>query len=203
LAEAVGPAYTRLLQPHPTITLNSHTHPVRIARKRAPHALILLTALATALSACGSSAAATPCWKQVLSDWSHHHLGKTTYAISCYDQAIAHLPPDVRYYSDAPDAIHAAKLAAINKTEKPRKVAGLGAGGSQGGGSGPTGGSSDGNGGTPASPLSKVLGSSSADTVPLPLIIVAGLAILLLAAGAVGIANRHVQARRVTDDPPA
>jgi hypothetical protein len=179
---------------------------VRIARKRAPHALALLVALTAALTACGSSSAATPCWKSVLSDWSNHRLGKTTYAISCYDQAIDHLPPDLLYYSDAPDAIHAAKLAAINKKNPPRRTAGLGSGGSSSGtgGGGPTSGGSDGTppGGT-ASPLDKVLGSSSADSIPLPLMIIAGLAILLLAAGAVGIANRHLQARRVAPDDPA
>lgn len=172
---------------------------MRIARKRAPHALVLLTALATALSACGSSSAATPCWKQIQNDWSLHRLGQTTYAISCYDQAIDHLPPDIRYYSDAPDAIHAAKLAAINKTS--RKLSNYSGNSSPPGGSGPTDGSNPPGGS--ASPVEKVLGSSSADSVPLPLMILAGLAILLLAAGAVGIANRRLEARRVAPDDPA
>jgi hypothetical protein len=179
---------------------------VRNARKRAPHALVLLTALIAALSACGSSSAATPCWKQVLSDWSNHRLGTTTYPISCYDQAVNHLTPDLLYYSDAPDAIHAAKLAAINKTSRKlsnysggsSQPGGGGGGGSAGGGSG-----SDTTSGGSASPVDQVLGSSSADSVPLPLLIVAGLAILLLAAGAVGIANRHLAARRATPDEPA
>ncbi len=174
---------------------------MRIARKRAPHALVLLTALATALSACGSSSAATPCWKSVLSDWSNHRLGQTTYAISCYDQAVTNLPPDIRYYSDAADAIQAAKLAAINK-QQARHTAGFNGGSSSSSGGGTSSGGSDNTGG-PTSPMVKVLGSSSADSVPVPLLIVAGLAILLLAAGAVGIANRHVQARRVTPDDPA
>ena len=133
----------------------------------------------------------------MLSDWSNHRLGQTTYAISCYDQAIKHLTPDLLYYSDAPDAIHAAKLAAINKTA--RHLAGHNGGSSSSSGSGTSSGGSDNTGG-PASPMAKVLGSSSADSVPVPLLIVAGLAILLLAAGAVGVANRHVQARRETPD---
>ncbi len=135
------------------------------------------------------------------SDWSNHRLGRTTYAISCYDQAIKHLTPDLLYYSDAPDAIQAAKLAAINK-KQARGLAGVNSGGSSSSG-GPTSGGGSNNTGGPASPMSKVLGSSSADSVPLQLLIVAGLAILLLAAGAVGVANRHVQARRVTPDDPA
>jgi hypothetical protein len=158
--------------------------------------------MTAALSACGSSAAATPCWKQVQSDWSNHRLGKTTYAASCYDQAITHLPPDVRYYSNAVDEIQAAKQAAINKKNPPRHTAGVGNGNSNSGGGGPTSGGS--NGSPPgASPADTILGSSSADSVPLPLLIIAGLAILLLAAGAVGVANRHLQARQVTPDDPA
>ena len=71
--------------------------------------------------------------------------------------------------------------------------------GAEDGGNGSPPGGGSGNGSPPggsASPVDKVLGSSSADSVPLPLMIVAALAILLLAAGAVGVANRHVQARR-------
>ena len=175
---------------------------MRLARKRAPHALAVFVAMTAALSACGSSSAATPCWKSVQNDWTNHRLGTTTYAPSCYDEAITHLPPDVRYYSDAADEIQAAKLAAITKKNPPRKLQGLGGGSDNSSGGSPAGGSD--NTGGPASPMSQVLGSSSADSVPLPLLIVAGLAILLLAAGAVGVANRHLHARQVAaDDPPA
>jgi len=178
---------------------------VCLARKRAPHALVLLTALATALSACGSSAAATPCWKQVLSDWTATQRVKTTYPISCYDQAMKNMGPDLRYYSDAPDAILAAKQTALTKQARHLTILGgsqngNGTGNGGGGGAGPT----DPGGGGPQSPASAILnaGPSSADGLPLPLLLVAGLAILLLAAGAVGVANRHVQARRVTPDDP-
>ena len=176
---------------------------MRNARNRAPHALVLLTALTAALSACGASAAATPCWKQVLNDWTATQKVKTTYPIACYDQAIKNMGPDLRYYSDAPDAIMAAKQAALNKKDA-RHLQSVG-GGNPGGGGGTGGGPTDSGGSDTGSPASVVLnaGPSSADSLPLPLLFIAGLAILLLAAGAVGVANRHVQARRATrDDQP-
>ncbi len=145
-----------------------------------------------------------PCWKQVLNDWTTTQRVKTTYPIACYDQAIKNMGPDLRYYSDAPDAIQAAKLTAI--TKKARHLSSVGAGNSQDPGAGGTAGGPTDSGGGPQSPASAILnaGPSSADSLPLPLLFVAGLAILLLAAGAVGIANRQLQARRVTpDDPPA
>jgi hypothetical protein len=177
---------------------------VRIVTKRGPYVVVLLTALATALSACGSSAAATPCWKQVLNDWTATQRVNTTYPLACYDQALKNMGPDLRYYSDAPDAILAAKQSALTK-KKVRRLQSLG-GGSQnptsGGGGGPT--DPGGGSGPPQSPASAILnaGPSSADSLPLPLLLIAGVAILLLAAGAVGVANRHVQARRVAPDDP-
>jgi hypothetical protein len=183
---------------------------VRLARKRAPHVLVLLTALATALSACGSSSAATPCWKQVLNDWTATQHVKTTYPIACYDQAMKNMGPDLRYYSDAPDAILTAKREAQSR-KNARRLQGLGGSSSQNGGpsagagGGGGGGNDNGGGGPPQSPASQLLnaGPTSADSLPLPLLFIAGLAILLLAAGAVGVANRHVQARRVPRDDPA
>jgi hypothetical protein len=40
------------------------------------------------------------------------------------------------------------------------------------------------------------LGSDSADSVPVPLLVLAGLALLLVAAGAAGLIARRVQSRR-------
>jgi hypothetical protein len=62
-------------------------------------------------------------------------------------------------------------------------------GGGSGGGSGNSGGSAQG-------VLDKI-GPDSADGLPLPLLIVAGLALLLLAAGSAGLIARRVQARKV------
>jgi hypothetical protein len=56
----------------------------------------------------------------------------------------------------------------------------------------------DGSGPRDEGPISAVLstGTNDANSIPLPLIILAGLALLLMAAGATGLVARKVQARR-------
>jgi hypothetical protein len=70
--------------------------------------------LLAALAACvlfafpGQATAARPCWENLLYDWSDNgHIDKV-YPIACYHQAIAHLPKDIKTYSDAQQAIQRA-----------------------------------------------------------------------------------------------
>ena len=76
-------------------------------------AVIALSAgLAVAALLPGRAAAATPCWKQVLNDWSKGRaIG--VYPLHCYRDAIKNLPEDVRDYSNAADDISAALQAQI------------------------------------------------------------------------------------------
>jgi hypothetical protein len=174
-------------------------------------------ALATAVSTGAASAApaavtqATPnCWLQVVNDWLDNNRVDRTYPIPCYTQAIQHLDayPDVQNYSSAADDIQRALLAAIRQD----RGGGPGSGSSNdGGGSSPSG-SSDSGGSTPPSgdsPPNESLfhraassvGPSDAQSVPLPLLVLGGLALLLLlAAGGTWLARR-LQARRMP--PPA
>jgi hypothetical protein len=157
---------------------------------------------ATAAPAASLQATST-CWQQVINDWLPDNKVDRTYAIPCYTQAIQHLSqyPDVAGYSSAEDDIRRALLAAI------RLDRGNGGGGSSlGAGPGPSGGgsgsSSSGNGGGGFfKSLGDRLGPGNAQSIPLPLIVLAGLALLLLlAAGATWFARR-LQARRVTPAP--
>jgi hypothetical protein len=154
---------------------------------------------ATAAPAASLQATST-CWQQVINDWLPDNKVDRTYAIPCYTQAIQHLSqyPDVAGYSSAEDDIRRALLAAI------RLDRGNGGGGSSlGAGPGPSdggsGSSSSGNGGGGFfNSLGDRLGPGNAQSIPLPLIVLAGLALLLLlAAGATWFARR-LQARRVT-----
>jgi hypothetical protein len=154
---------------------------------------------ATAAPAASLQATST-CWQQVINDWLPDNKVDRTYAIPCYTQAIQHLSqyPDVAGYSSAEDDIRRALLAAI------RLDRGNGGGGSSlGAGPGPSGGgsgsSSSGNGGGGFfKSLGDRLGPGNAQSIPTPLIVLAGLALLLLlAAGATWFARR-LQARRVT-----
>ncbi|HET7571162.1 MAG TPA: hypothetical protein VFJ77_00675 [Gaiellaceae bacterium] len=173
-----------------------------------------------AFGAAGASAkersltsATNTCWKDVVNDWLQHQpnvLG--TYDPACYSQAIQHLAeyPDIQQYSNAPDDIHRAYLAAL----RDGRGGGPGSGSDLGGGgpAGPGGGDGDGPGGGSAASqqppdkgvvtkLFDAVGPGDAQSIPLPLLVLAGLAVLLLlAAGGTWLAKR-IQARRMTPAP--
>jgi hypothetical protein len=164
-------------------------------------ALVLLTSVA-ALAASPAQAAKKPCWEQVLDDWLDNGRIDGVYSSGCLEDARRHLPEDLRAYSDIEEKIDAAILASSRTTQ--------GRGGGTPGTSTSTrpnvslaegaeitrnAGSDDDDGG---GPLDKALNPrpTSADTIPLPLIILGAFALLLLAAGAAGLAQRKLQARR-------
>ena len=167
---------------------------------RRPTTLIpLLIALAAGLFLAallaGSAAAGTPCWKQVLNDWSNGRpIGH--YRIHCYRDAIRNLPEDLRDYSSAADDIQAAMQAEIAKRTE-RSTQSLGS---------PNGGGSDGNAAPPRSAYRKAidnLGTSNADSLPIPLLVLASLGGFLLALAAGMTAAKRIRAVRARRGPPA
>jgi hypothetical protein len=64
------------------------------------------------------SARAAPCWKRLLNDWYDGTISGI-YPIPCYQQAIDHLPTDLRIYGSARDDIVAARQAAIENQHAP------------------------------------------------------------------------------------
>ena len=159
---------------------------VRLARRLIAVLALLLVALATAAPA----TAAKPCWRQVLDDWTDNTRLNKTYPISCYDSALKNLPEDIVSYTDAYDHIANARQDAL---QGDRVLSGS-----------PGGDDDDPDGG--GGPLGDVLGAGtdSADSIPLPLLILGGLATLLMAAGGAGLLSRKLQARRAggPGDPP-
>jgi len=166
---------------------------------RIPKPVVLLSlVLAAALALAGPVSAAcikakpgTQCWRVVIQEWYDGQIS-TGFPISCYQQAIAHLPSDVQAYSTAADDIRHAEakaLAARKRGAKPAECLPVGPASTTPGRHGQGGGISG-------------LGSPShADSVPLPLIVLAAVAGLLLVAGAAGFVARRVQARRVPIRP--
>jgi hypothetical protein len=143
-----------------------------------------------------SQEATSHCWNDVVNDWLHNQPNlKGTYAIPCYTQAIQHLNayPDLAGYSSASDDIHRALLAVIHQEGR--------------GGAPPSSGQGPSNlgGGSTAAPgkslwtrLTDRLTPGNAQSVPLPLIVLGGLALLLLLAAAATWFARRLQTRRVT-----
>jgi hypothetical protein len=161
-----------------------------------------LAALAFGVAA-QPAVAKTPCWKQVIDDW-HDHNGRITgtYALHCYREAIAHVPEDLRVYTGIVEDIQSARQQASRVVRRPT-------------GLNPNPNPTQYNSGTnPETEAAKKraadephravfkqafdkLGSRNADSVPLPLLILAGLALLLIAAGGAGLVSRRLRARKV------
>jgi hypothetical protein len=193
------------------LRLNAGTRTTISARRTWTRSALAALVAALALLAIGvSSAAAAPaasesatggCWLTVVDDWLDNNRVDGVYAIPCYTQAIQHLNsyPDVQNYSSASDDIQRALLAALHQD---RGSGGSSGGGPQGPSSGPSSGptpQSDPGGNPTSSPNNGVLGSfspSDAQSIPLPLLVLGGLALLLLAAAGATLVARRVQARR-------
>ena len=168
---------------------------------------VLASAFA-ALSVTGAAAAASPCGQKVLADWFDNGRIDRLYPLHCYEEAIDAIPSDIRDYANAEDVISRALQSALrgkldrqggpdptpgdNPTGSGTSGTGGDGGGSSDGGSGSD--SADGaSGGSPeAAPAVNTSGPSS---LPLPLVVLGGLALALLAAGGIGYLSRRRQGR--------
>jgi len=174
-------------------------------------ALLIAVAAVAALGATASPApasAAAPCWKRLLDDWVDNVRIDNAYPAACYREAIKHLKGDLRDYSSAAEDIQRALSAAVsaNNGQEPttvepegddRKAQPLPPLGDDP--DDPTSSGESGDGGLFEAILPRATGAAS---VPLPLLILAGLAMLLLGAAGVSYAARHVQARRAGPGGP-
>ena len=169
-------------------------------------ALLALVAGLAAAAAMPSSAAASgkPCWEQVIDDWLDNGTIDGHYKAACYQQALKHVPEDLRDYSNITDAISAALSDSLRG----------GGGSGTGNGSGTDSGS--GSGTSPAGPdrtpqaapdqslytqgINK-LGTTKASSIPIPLLVLAALGTLLLVSAGGLAAHKRLKARR--PQPPA
>jgi hypothetical protein len=158
----------------------------------------VLATLALSLAAAGPSLAASSCADKVIDDWYDGRIDGT-YALPCYDDAIEQLPRDLRDYSSASDDIKRALQSAMRGQKAPpnRDPA-------------PTDERPDATPGTPGpndpnappdGPEALPPVGESASSVPMPLLVLSGLALLLVAGGSAGYVVRRLQARRLP--PPA
>ncbi len=150
------------------------------------------------LVATAPASAAASCGRQVIDDWYDDGRVDGTYALHCYDDAIEILPRDVRDYSSAKDDIERALQAKLRGEPAPPATTDPSPDDEEPGGSPP--GTPPGTGGTDGPEVTPPLGDS-ASSVPIPLLILAGLALLLVAGGSAGYVIRRLQSRRIP--PPA
>jgi len=169
-------------------------------------AFVFAVALGAGAAAPSAGAAGIPCWKALINDWYDGKIDDV-YEKHCYSEAIKHLPRDVDTYSEARGDILRAQLDAIREHKQPTYDESSGAGGTggaAGGGSDNGDDGDDGGGGGSSGVITRAiefLGPSNADAIPLPLLVLAGVAFLLLAAAGGSFLSRRVQARRLP--PPS
>ena len=172
------------------------------------HTLVMLAfagVVAVALGA-GSATAATgqarttqgtPCWKVLINDWYDGRIDGI-YAIYCFRDALKHLPADVDTYSSARDDIRQALEKRI--AQGAGGAAGGGSSGASGSGTGGGGGSGDGGSGSASGPIPGAIDATkpgNADSFPVPLIVLAGVAFVLMAAGGAGYLARRNRLRKL------
>jgi hypothetical protein len=178
---------------------------------------LLLAALALSLGlavgvAPASAKSKPACWKTLINDWYDGRIDGT-YPIHCYREALKHLPTDVETYSSARDDIRQALQKRITQGSSgggPTTTGGSsapgGGTGSNGGGSGQNGGGTGSSGGgqggdkSTSGPVGDAFDATkpgSPDSVPVPLIVLGGVAFLLMVAGATGFLTRRARMRRM------
>ncbi len=173
--------------------------------------LVVVAAFLAVLAVASPAGAAQSCGRAVIDDWYDNGRVDGTYALHCYDDAIEILPRDVRDYSSAKDDIQRALQnrkrgepappATSDPTPSdvpPSDTTETGTETTETTGVLPSDGSDDPptetTAGAPVDP-------ESASSVPIPLLILAGLALLLIIGGSAGYIIRRVQARRLPPQP--
>jgi hypothetical protein len=175
-------------------------------------ALTLSVGLAVGVAPAAAKGKA-PCWKTLINDWYDGRIDGV-YPIHCYREALAHLPTDVDTYSSARDDIKQALQKRITQgsgggtsttggSAGPGTGPGAGGGGNNNGNGGGNQGPGSGNGGgnkSTSGPVQDVFNATkpgSADSVPVPLIVLGAVAFVLMVAGGAGFLARRTRMRRV------
>jgi hypothetical protein len=159
-------------------------------------ALVLAVSAVAALSTASPASAATECGKKVLADWFDNGRIDRLYKLNCYEEAIDAIPDDLRDYADAEDVITRALQFALRGKLDP--VGGADPSPNDDDPTTPGDGSGGGNSDPPqAAPGVDTSGPSS---VPIPLLVLGGMSLALLAAGGLGYLSRRRQAAHA-DEP--
>ena len=166
---------------------------------------VVLVILALAAIAPARAGASVPCRDRIYNDWYADGKIATTYPLACYRDALKHVKGDALVYSSLSDDIRAAMQGALAVSKGDTKVP------AQIGKAGPVAGSrtdhrSTSSGGAPHDPtpgmeqvnttlptstVAAGATSGGGSNVPVPLIVLGGLALLLTAVGGVGVVAKR------------
>jgi hypothetical protein len=175
--------------------------------------LVTFLALAVLAAAPGPAAAAKSCGHQILDDWSDGRIDRT-YPLRCYADALDIAPRDLLDYSNLEDDVDRALAAATRGTPAPPNAAPETPAPAPEPVEEPPAAPSPApdpdpepapvpespDDPAPAAPEAAppVASAETASSVPLPLLVLAGLALLLLAGGSAGYLVRRVRGRATT-----
>jgi hypothetical protein len=196
--------HTRTPLPRPTFVSPSFKPVLRLALL---FCAVAVLAPLPALGAVSGSKNTVPCWKRLMNDWYGGTI-KHIYPPACYKAAIKNMPTDLKIYSSAKEDIQRALQARIEgkpippESGTPPSTTTTGVAGS-----GTTTTTSAAGPGTTTTPPKKTgislflakLTPGDSQAFPLPLLILGALAILLVAAGGVGMLWQRSHPR---DEPP-
>lgn len=172
--------------------------------------LILLAGLLAIAAALGVAQPAqarsmSTCSKALIHDWYVDGRVDKTYPVHCYREALKQIPEDQIIYGTLRQDLNRALQSVIRShdghVEANTPVPPFGGGGGGTGGGGGSSGGGAGGGGI-FHWVAKELGPSTADSIPIPLLVLGGLAFALMAAAGISLLARRMQARRAAPDPP-
>jgi hypothetical protein len=131
----------------------------------------LLSVIVAALVASGSASAAPPCADAILAEWLETDRVENVYPLDCYGAAIDAIPQDLEDYTNAADVIaRAFQRAAGRRLDRTPQ--------------GPV--------EPPADPtVAPPVDTSASTSVPIPLLVLGGMSLALLAAGGYGYVSRR------------
>jgi hypothetical protein len=142
----------------------------------------VLAALVAALAlSSGGATAAPPCADAMLADWLDNSRIDRLYDLPCYEAAIDAIPHDLRDYTDAADVIARAFQNVSGRRLEERRLEGPSA--------------------TDPPPPGVVPGvdASASTSVPIPLLVLGGMSVMLLAAGGFAYVARRRREQTLDD----
>ena len=177
------------------------THSVTVSRSLRTFFVLLVLAISavSALAVASPASAETACGKKVLADWYDNGRIDRLYPLNCYEEAIDAIPADLRPYADAEEVITRALQAALSGNLAPGgpdptpndedpAAPGSNGDGDPDDGDGTAGGTGGSDGNPQAAPGVDTSGPSS---IPIPLLVLGGMSVALLAAGGLGYVSRR------------
>lgn len=167
--------------------------------------LLLLVLLVGATAVPVAAQAAVPCRDRIYNDWYHDGKISSAYPVACYRDALKHVTSDARVYSSLTDNIQSAMQAAIARAHGKKVPTEIGKGFPKATNAPvsnlrttPTSTSKSSSTQPSQTTTTLALGTTSSSSgggggggVPLPLLVLGGLAILLAAAGGLGMILRR------------